>query len=1115
MSGERSKAALQALFQPGEFEEAMHSGEPAEERAARHYLSIRAAAGSALTRRASIGGREHLVVPVVALVGDSVIAAVGSAGPELVPAQVISTSPAGWNGRPILADHPDGGRSSAGADPERLAREQFGQVFNARYEDGRLKMDAYIDVAKAEAIGGRALRVLERLRNDETVEVSVGVFVVAEQREGVSPSGVQYKAAWAQLTPDHLAMLPDGVKGACSIVMGCGAPRAAYDPSQPREPAGSPGGGRWTESGLSGGRTRVEGAGGAMVVSPLEDVTGDTSWYVAPPGAFKGVHTEEHPSYTSEEAAKAAAREMVAGKKTGKAAKAPASMKASEINRELDKLDAQSLTITDRLIASGRGNEPYQSIMRGTDPLSLEARSVNARMEELRAEIQLRYGPGAPSRLPTYQRGRFGPRSAFDPNQPRDPEGTATGGQWTATGAATTKSTTPEKDGSVETAFRDKPGEKLYTTPDSGKAKARAKQYRSELEAAGFKPYEGHFSRGGVEQFLKVDAKTGERVFGLLELKKLSRSEYGGKDLFAVKKTFISQRRRAAEEGGDTVASKIKEFFAGLFGMRGAAGDNVSDSALRDRLAVALAEDDPTFTYVEEIYIDPMEVVYCTRDPAYEGEGGGAQAMPMAMKPPAMWRRGFKLKDDGTVELDDQIDEVRRVVDYEPVEDAEEDVGEGGEEGGRAAYDPDQPRDPAGSPTGGQWAAVGDDVSFRPTGDSGVKRGRITKKIDIEGEAGYEIDTGQRTPHRIRESALKRDKDFKKHSSQDAARELLKGRDVAGGEGHIAALESVIGERIDRETARTIGEQTSYLRRQLYPTPKAARLGAQALRATLAGRGFRDYIGHTKNETVFSHDDGTVISVKTQGRSNLLNIIVRRLRSAYDRGASATPIRDLVRALVDAEQSPYEEEDSKFLAGLPQEHLEQLVEEFEAMPAGARGAEDGSSNGEGPDAQTHEERTVHMTEQVKNLVGRLLAASGTPFTKDNAADLATLSEPTLERMCTCLEGRAAQAPDPDAITLKKEEVEELRSAAAAFRALEEQRKTALVSALKAAQTTYGEAELKAKPIAELEKLADVLKLDRAARDFTGRSLPVAPESAPEVKPAPDTWGLNTAQKGAN
>lgn len=188
---------------------------------------IRLAGSASLLRTASFMGKEHLVTPVVAL-REGVIHAVNAENPEFVPAVELAAVPAGWNGRPVLPLHPVDAmdRQISANTPTVLEQYQFGFVANATYSQKMLKMEAWLDKERAKSLGGDAQRVVERLEAGEPVEVSVGVFVTTEAKEGTYGDQA-YKAVWGMLVPDHLAMLPEGTLGACSNEMGCGAPRVA------------------------------------------------------------------------------------------------------------------------------------------------------------------------------------------------------------------------------------------------------------------------------------------------------------------------------------------------------------------------------------------------------------------------------------------------------------------------------------------------------------------------------------------------------------------------------------------------------------------------------------------------------------------------------------------------------------------------------------------------------------------------------------------------------------------------------------------------------------------------------------------------------------------------
>lgn len=191
----------------------------------RRYVQLRGLAQTANLRTAVYMGDNHIIVPVVALVGNSVVWPMGADGPEFVPAEELALCPDAWNGRPCVPDHPENGTSSANI-PHILESMSFGQLFNTKFESGSLKTEAWLSIARAEELGGDPQRVIERCLAGEMVEVSVGAWITVELRKG-EYEGKSYISVWTDILPDHLALLPEGVEGACSIEMGCGAPRAA------------------------------------------------------------------------------------------------------------------------------------------------------------------------------------------------------------------------------------------------------------------------------------------------------------------------------------------------------------------------------------------------------------------------------------------------------------------------------------------------------------------------------------------------------------------------------------------------------------------------------------------------------------------------------------------------------------------------------------------------------------------------------------------------------------------------------------------------------------------------------------------------------------------------
>jgi hypothetical protein len=169
-------------------------------------------------------GKDHLVVPVVALV-EGVLHASNAEQPELALAsEFVPTTPS-WNGRPVVVNHPKkNGQLVSANSPDIWENEVIGFVFNAEAENEKLKMEAWIDTARAKEMGGVAKETVEALEAGDMLEVSTGLFAATEPRQG-QMDGKKFNGVWRDILPDHLAILEKGAKGACSIEDGCGTPR--------------------------------------------------------------------------------------------------------------------------------------------------------------------------------------------------------------------------------------------------------------------------------------------------------------------------------------------------------------------------------------------------------------------------------------------------------------------------------------------------------------------------------------------------------------------------------------------------------------------------------------------------------------------------------------------------------------------------------------------------------------------------------------------------------------------------------------------------------------------------------------------------------------------------
>lgn len=181
-------------------------------------------------RTATYNEREHLVVPVVAMV-EGVVWASNSDVPEFVPAEELAETPQQWNGRGCFAGHPKDGRTPITANTPRTLEQSFGIIFDAAdsaqiLRTRRLEFNVWIDPEKAEVVGAAAVKVVDRLRAGEMIEVSVGALVESEDKDGTF-NGQQYHGVWHNIVSDHVAFLSEEEVGACSNAAGCGAPRAA------------------------------------------------------------------------------------------------------------------------------------------------------------------------------------------------------------------------------------------------------------------------------------------------------------------------------------------------------------------------------------------------------------------------------------------------------------------------------------------------------------------------------------------------------------------------------------------------------------------------------------------------------------------------------------------------------------------------------------------------------------------------------------------------------------------------------------------------------------------------------------------------------------------------
>lgn len=208
---------------------------------------LTALANGSLLRTATLNQRKYIVVPVISMIGDTVVWPVNAPYPEFIPSDVLRTATQSRNNRPVVMNHPQdaSGEYISANDPTTLEKVAFGFTFNSHFDetDKRIKSEMWLDPIRASEVGPDATRVIERLEAGEMVEVSEGNFIGIDSNIKGEANGQPYVGVWLWAVNDHLAALDEKSIGACSIEMGCGALRTSTKkesnppPSFPKPPA--------------------------------------------------------------------------------------------------------------------------------------------------------------------------------------------------------------------------------------------------------------------------------------------------------------------------------------------------------------------------------------------------------------------------------------------------------------------------------------------------------------------------------------------------------------------------------------------------------------------------------------------------------------------------------------------------------------------------------------------------------------------------------------------------------------------------------------------------------------------------------------------------------------
>jgi len=177
-------------------------------------LTTNATAGAVqeVTRK----GKRYLVAPTVALKS-------GVLNGEFVPPDEVAKYADAWNGRPVPIGHPKQDGQAISANSMDLWDETPAMFWDAHIDGDALKGNIWLDIDKASDMGGDGARLLQRLRNNEAIDVSTGYFRDLVDQPGTH-DGKAYTGIARNLRPDHIAILLNET-GACSWADGCGVPR--------------------------------------------------------------------------------------------------------------------------------------------------------------------------------------------------------------------------------------------------------------------------------------------------------------------------------------------------------------------------------------------------------------------------------------------------------------------------------------------------------------------------------------------------------------------------------------------------------------------------------------------------------------------------------------------------------------------------------------------------------------------------------------------------------------------------------------------------------------------------------------------------------------------------
>lgn len=160
-------------------------------------------------RNEKLDGVDYRVLPVV-LITTGVFQ--GNHGALRYTENHLGRFPQGWNNKPVLLGHPNSDKGAGHSSV--LESQSLGILLNSKYEDGKLKSEAWLKESRL-ALDDR---LEPAIKSGLPIPVSTGLF---HDIELTTNSAGEEDRAVCNIVPDHLAVLLDE-DPACSITAGAG-----------------------------------------------------------------------------------------------------------------------------------------------------------------------------------------------------------------------------------------------------------------------------------------------------------------------------------------------------------------------------------------------------------------------------------------------------------------------------------------------------------------------------------------------------------------------------------------------------------------------------------------------------------------------------------------------------------------------------------------------------------------------------------------------------------------------------------------------------------------------------------------------------------------------------